>query len=44
MDTAADLVRWDVPFAAAKDPSVSVVTEQGGDAATLIVAPDGIDR
>ena len=44
MDTAADLVRWDVPFAEARDPSVSLITEQGGDAATLVVAPSGIDR
>ena len=44
MDTTAGLVRWDVPFAGAKDPSVSLITEQGGDAATLIVSPDGVDR
>lgn len=42
-----DLVRWDVPFAEACDPSVSLITEQGeqcGDAATLVVAPHGIDE
>jgi hypothetical protein len=44
MDTATDLVRWDMPFAEARDPSVSLITEQGGDAAMLIVAPLGIDR
>lgn len=44
MDTAAELVRWDVPFAGARDPSVSLITEQGGDAVTLVVAPLGIDR
>jgi hypothetical protein len=44
MDTATNLVRWDVPFAEARDPSVSLITEQGGDVATLIVAPHGIDQ
>jgi hypothetical protein len=44
MDTATDLIRWDVPFAEARDPSVSLIAEQGGDAATLVVAPSGIDR
>jgi hypothetical protein len=44
MDTATDLVRWDVPFAEAHDPSVGLITEQGGDAAMLVVAPSGIER
>jgi hypothetical protein len=44
MNTTTDLVRWNVPFAEARDPSVSLITEQGGDAATLVVAPSGIDR
>lgn len=39
-----DLVRWDVPFAEARDPSVSLITEQGGDAASLVIAPRGIDQ
>jgi hypothetical protein len=33
-----------VPFAEAHDPSVSLITEQGGDAATIVVAPSGIDQ
>ena len=37
-------MRWDVPFAEARDPSVSIITEHGGDVVTLIVAPTGIDQ
>ena len=44
MQAVTDLVRWDVPFADARDPSVSLVLEHGGDAAVLIVAPSGIDQ
>ena len=44
MDTTTDFVRWEVPFSAARDPSVSLITEQGADAAMLVVAPSGIDR
>lgn len=44
MDTTTELVRWDVPFAEARDPSVSLITEQGGDAVMLVVAPSGIDK
>lgn len=44
MSTVANLARWEVPFAGAADPSVSVITEQGGDVVTLIVAPAGIDQ
>jgi hypothetical protein len=41
MDTTTALVRWDVLFAEARDPSVSLITERGGDAAVLVVAPLG---
>src|SRR5262245_22598668 len=44
MGTVTDLARWEVPFAEAPDPSVSLLTEGGGDAAMLIVAPTGIDQ
>jgi hypothetical protein len=44
MDTVTDLVRWEVPFAEGRDPSVSLITEKGGDVATLVVAPHGIDQ
>jgi hypothetical protein len=44
MDTVNHLVRWDVPFAEVRNPSVSLITERGGDVATLIVAPHGIDQ
>jgi hypothetical protein len=44
MRTVTDLARWEVPFAEARDPSVSLITERGGDAAMLVVAPMGIDR
>ena len=44
MHTVANLVRWDVPFAGARDPSVSLITEQGGDVATLVVSPHGVDQ
>jgi hypothetical protein len=44
MDTATDLVRWNVPFAESHDPSVSLITEQGGNVVTLLVAPHGIDQ
>lgn len=44
MSTVADLVRWDVPFAEVRDPSVSLIAEQGGDAAILVVAPCGVDK
>ncbi|TXT16731.1 MAG: hypothetical protein FD138_4700 [Planctomycetota bacterium] len=46
MDTITDLVRWDMPFAEARDPSVTLIIEQGrksADVAVLIVAPQGID-
>jgi len=42
-DTLSRLVRWEVPFAEARDPSVSIITERGGDVVTLVVAPKGID-
>jgi hypothetical protein len=44
MNAIADLTSWDMPFAGAPCPSVSLITEQGGDAATIIVAPHGIDQ
>ena len=44
MHTTGHLVRWDVPFADAIDPSVSVITESGGDVVSLVVAPAGVDR
>ena len=44
MSTVTDLIRWDVPFAEARDPSVRFITEQGGDAAMIVVAPSGIDQ
>ena len=44
MRTITDLVRWDVPFAEASDPSVSLIAERGGGAAMLVVAPSGIDQ
>jgi hypothetical protein len=44
MDTLSHIVRWDVPFAEAEHPSVSLITEQFGGAATLVVAPHGIDQ
>jgi hypothetical protein len=44
MDTIADLTPWDMPFAEARDPSVSLITEHGGDVASIIVAPHGIDQ
>src|SRR5262245_6706400 len=44
MRTTTDLVRWDAPFAEARDPSVSLITERGGDAAILVVAPLGTDQ
>ena len=44
MNTATDLVRWDVPFAGSRDPSVSLITERGGDVVILVVAPHGIDQ
>lgn len=46
MDTVTHLVRWDVPFAEARHPSVTLITEQGhesADVAVLVVAPHGID-
>jgi hypothetical protein len=44
MDNAGSLVRWNVPFAEARDPSVSVITEHGGDVVILSVAPGGVDQ
>ena len=44
MDVVSNLVPWDVAFAQAKYPSVSIITEQGGDVVTLIIAPKGIDQ
>jgi hypothetical protein len=44
MDAVTQLVRWDVPFAQAHYPSVSLITEKGGDAVTLIIGPAGIDK
>jgi hypothetical protein len=44
MATTSHLVRWNVPFAEARHPSVSLITEKGGDVATLVVAPSGIDQ
>ena len=44
MRTVTDLVRWEVPFAEGRDPSVGLITERGGDAAMLVVAPSGTDQ
>jgi hypothetical protein len=44
MDAVTRLIRWDVPFAEARYPSVGVITECGGDVTTLVVAPKGIDN
>jgi len=44
IEVNTNLVRWDVPFAEGRDPSVSLITEQGGDVATLVVAPMGTDQ
>jgi hypothetical protein len=43
MPASTDLIRWDVPFAEAKYPSVSIITEKGGIIVTLVVAPGRID-
>jgi hypothetical protein len=44
MERTPDLLPWPVPFARARHPSVSLITEQGGDAAILVVAPTGVDQ
>jgi hypothetical protein len=44
MERTPDLIQWQVPFARARHPSVSVITQQGGDAAILLVAPTGVDQ
>jgi hypothetical protein len=46
MNTTTRLVRWDVPFAEARHPSVTLITEQGrerADVAVLVVASHGLD-
>ncbi len=44
MDATTNLVPWDVPFAQSEHPSVSLITEQFGSLATVVVAPHGIDQ
>src|SRR6516162_3212017 len=44
MSTTGHLVRWDVPFAKASHPSVSIITENGGDVISLVVAPAGLEK
>jgi hypothetical protein len=44
MHATTNLVPWDVPFAESEHPSVSLITEQFGGSATLVVAPQGIDQ
>jgi hypothetical protein len=44
MDNTSHLVCWDMPFAEARYPSVSVITESGGDVVSVVIAPAGIDR
>lgn len=47
MDATTHLVRWDVPFAEARHPSVTLITEQGrecANVAVLVVAPHGLDE
>ncbi|MDB6124774.1 MAG: hypothetical protein JWQ71_3767 [Pedosphaera sp.] len=39
-----NLIRWNVPFADKCYPSVSLITEQGGNVVVLVIAPDGIDK
>lgn len=43
MKAANDLVLWDVPFGESRYPSLSLITEEGGDVAMLVVAPSGLD-
>lgn len=38
------LVRWDLPFAEARYPSVSLITEEGDSGVVVLVAPEGIDK
>ena len=44
MDATTHLVPWDVPFAPSEHPSVSLITEQFGSSATVVIAPHGIDQ
>ena len=46
MDATTYLVPWDVPFAKSGPlyPSVSLITEQFGSSATVVVAPHGTDQ
>jgi hypothetical protein len=47
MDATTHLVPWDVPFAEARDPSVTLITEQGRESAEVVVfvvAPHGLDE
>ena len=47
IDSVAGFVCWNVAFAEARSPSVSLITEQGEqgtDTATLVVCPHGIDQ
>jgi len=44
MDATGHLVCWEMPFAEARDPSVSVITGFGGDVVSVVVAPAGIDK
>lgn len=44
MDVTTNLVPWDLPFAQSEHPSVSLITEQFGRTAILVVAPHGTDR
>ena len=39
-----EIVRWNVPFAEARCPSVSVITENNGGSVLVVVAPHGIDK
>ena len=38
-----DLARWDTPFASSKNPSVSIISEEGGDIINLIISSAGVD-
>ena len=44
MDATTHLVPWDVPFAQSEHPSVSLITEQFGSSATVVVAPHSTDQ
>jgi hypothetical protein len=41
-EATSDLIRWDVPFALGRLPSVRVITQSPGSDVTLIVAPNGL--